>query len=217
MYSWSCPSVDILFQQLLLNFHIFAPNSLWGSLHNTSHFRVNENLCFLPYVGITSHDRSNDGRNMRRRLWWVFDESHLRDTNEIYVSTYCVRWSIGNIKSVTLGKKGNRCCEYNLSFASTKVCYSLLNQPVRPWIDYLVQDCSDSIAKALELLQPCTKPLKCSTRGHVIPWADIPITGLWENPIRDSTAKLWCLVVNLDKLLNEKSSCRWLWYIMLLM
>ena len=28
-----------------------------------------------------------------------------------------------------------------------------------PHVDGLLQDCSDSIAKALELLQPCTKPL----------------------------------------------------------
>ena len=28
----------------------------------------------------------------------------------------------------------------------------------QPYIDGLVQDCSNSIAKALELLQPCSKP-----------------------------------------------------------
>ena len=38
------------------------------------------------------------------------------------------------------------------------------------WIDGLVQDCSNSIANALELLQSCTKPSKCfnSSPSHAI-------------------------------------------------
>ena len=36
----------------------------------------------------------------------------------------------------------------------------------QPEIDDLVQDCSNSIANALELLHSCTKPLKCGGEMH---------------------------------------------------
>ena len=40
-----------------------------------------------------------------------------------------------------------------------KACVDILNPLSYGHIDSLVQDCSNSIANALELLQSCTKPL----------------------------------------------------------
>ena len=42
----------------------------------------------------------------------------------------------------------------------------VLTQFTNAYIDGLLQDCSNSIANAMELLQSCTKPSICGTRGR---------------------------------------------------
>ena len=44
------------------------------------------------------------------------------------------------------------------------------------YIDGLVQNCSNSIANALELLQSCTKPLICFTHLSYTLFQDAPYT-----------------------------------------
>ena len=94
-------------------------------------------------------------------------------------------WSVIEI---SVSKSGTEDVCYS-SFHKISRYYTTIPQCLLPYIDGLVQDCSDSTVNALELLQSSTKPVICVTITTAVLWCNN-----WNETDSDSfdTPTVWC-------------------------
>ena len=114
-----------------------------------------KNLVIPPIPGIWCR-HSNVSRNKQNLSYDIFSAY-------IFAHVFCKIWHF------TILEKQNQVFEIDVCYSLRKIVnvYDITSRrnvtmsPCPTYIDGLVQDCNNSIANALELLQSCTKPSIC--------------------------------------------------------
>ena len=77
----------------------------------------------------------------------------------LMVNVYLISWHNGHVNLVAITGTTIRVPYHTVDVAATHMNIGCRDFIYRSYLDGVVQDCSNSIANAMELLQSCTKPL----------------------------------------------------------
>ena len=129
--------------------------------------------------------------NMDKYFMWIHYERLHNHNKAKHNKTVCIFLGIYCMCSRWLNKEspvGRALCGREINLTGTLWTHSTLSTP-REEINGLVQDCSNSSALAMELLQSCTKPLRLWFQQHFLLWRHLMFNRIyvWYH----STGTLW--------------------------